>query len=157
MFWSVLVVEVNENKSQNWKWHWVHKQLLFFLCAFLEMSFSEQLGLSPLPVGAVFCTHRICALRVWSKVPSHIYLLPFWQMQWSSPKTSWWTVMCSGCGMALFCPFLVLFLSWAPVSAPHSMSCWRVCLEQAGSVLPFDVHTWERALHQRLCASPSAS
>lgn len=63
----------------------------------------------------------------------------------------------SGCGMALFCTFLVLFLSRAPVRAPHSMSCWRVCLEQAGSVLPFDVHTWERALHQRLCASPSAS
>lgn len=36
---------------------------------------------SPLPMGAVFCPHRIDVLRVWSKVPSHIHLLPFWQMQ----------------------------------------------------------------------------
>lgn len=73
------------------------------------------------------------------------------------------TVKFPAFSMALFCPS-----SRFPyfVSEQGTRQCpmfyvllegGSVCLEQAGSVLPFDTHTWEVASHQRLCASPYAS
>lgn len=50
-----LVVEVDENKSQNWKWCWIPKQFIFLPLHLLGNVLLCSCGLvSPWPMGAVF-------------------------------------------------------------------------------------------------------